>query len=123
LAKELAQSVGGKKIAFLLAILAAFAVLATLGNRWDSTPAKAFGAFSFAESDANGILGPGDTNTYTVGAQTDIGDNPLILQIALPALNDNIGNSVWQPIVAGDVNCGAGVLPGFPQVTAVTATC
>ncbi|HEX5911892.1 MAG TPA: hypothetical protein VFY54_02045, partial [Rubrobacter sp.] len=34
--KEIAQTVGGKKIAWLLAILAAFAVFATLGSRWSA---------------------------------------------------------------------------------------
>lgn len=41
MAKEVAQTVGGKRIALLVAILAAFAVFATLGNRLAADDAKA----------------------------------------------------------------------------------
>ncbi len=39
MSKEIAQTVGGKRIAWLLAILAAFAVMATLGTQWRSSSA------------------------------------------------------------------------------------
>ena len=40
MAKELAQTMGGKKIGLLIAILATFAVLATMGNQLVSKSAS-----------------------------------------------------------------------------------
>ncbi|MBK9341541.1 MAG: hypothetical protein IPN07_00540 [Dehalococcoidia bacterium] len=39
MSKEIAQTVGGKRIAWLIAIVAAFAVMATLGTQWQKSEA------------------------------------------------------------------------------------
>jgi hypothetical protein len=61
LSKEIAQTVGGKRIAWLLAILAAFAVMATLTAQWRTSEATPTAA-------SYGLSGPFTDNTCTTAA-------------------------------------------------------
>lgn len=65
MSKEIAQTVGGKRIAWLLAILAAFAVMATLASQWRSSEA-AFPTISAAVTLDDTTPAPGQTVSYTV---------------------------------------------------------
>ncbi|MCL4232597.1 MAG: hypothetical protein KJ053_13550 [Dehalococcoidia bacterium] len=65
MSKELAQTVGGKKIAALFAIIAALAVFATVANTWQSAKADVDGAeYWLDESDA-GVSDTADAGTTT----------------------------------------------------------
>jgi uncharacterized repeat protein (TIGR01451 family) len=92
LSKEIAQTVGGKKIAFLFAILAAFAVFATLGSRLDTKPASAISGQTFTAAPAFGsnvLLG--SNITYTLSATQDSGVAQFTLTI--PAQTTYVSNT------------------------------
>ncbi len=65
MSKEIAQTVGSKRIAWLLAILAAFAVMATLGTQVRPSKADITASPTIASSPVSGNVVPGQTITYT----------------------------------------------------------
>ncbi|MBE0609785.1 MAG: hypothetical protein IH609_10420, partial [Dehalococcoidia bacterium] len=89
MSKEIAQTVGGKRIAWLLAILAAFAVMATLGTQWNkSQAALPATTITLAQSPAGGgSVSPGQTVTYTVNlSTTGVNTNgAVVISVVLPA--------------------------------------
>jgi hypothetical protein len=120
LAKELAQTVGGKKIAFLIAILAAFAVLASLGNRLKSNDAEALVASATLDCNAvfqNGIAIPcppivtgGDVVNFMGTASNNAAGGSLVVTVNLDA-NYTVTDSA----------CAAGGVG--PNVLANAVTC
>lgn len=64
MSKEIAQTVGGKRIAWLLAILAAFAVMATLGTQWRGASA-ALPSASVTVSQTTSSSAPGAAVAWT----------------------------------------------------------
>lgn len=113
MSKEIAQTVGGKRIAWLIAIIAAFAVLATIGSQWRSASA--------AE------LSSGD-NSQTVLASTSAGTSvnhgvslPDIRGSTASAVNDFAGlsHSVIDSTVSA-VSVPPVAEPGFWAFVAVT---
>ncbi|QFG03093.1 hypothetical protein [Tepidiforma bonchosmolovskayae] len=91
MSKELAQTVGGKRVAWLIAILAAFAVMAALGSQWRGASAQLpLTTTNVTQSPAAGsTINPGSTITYTLTATLtanlpNTGDE-LTMQIDLPA--------------------------------------
>jgi len=72
LSKEIAQTVGGKRIAWLLAIVAAFAVLATLATQWSSASAASLPepADSQAISPSTNDLSTPNTNLPDIRGST-----------------------------------------------------
>lgn len=64
MSKELAQTVGGKRVAWLIAILAAFAVMAALGSQWRG--ARADLPTTSISVSQSGSTSPGGTITYTI---------------------------------------------------------
>jgi len=113
LAKEVAQTVGGKRIAWLIAILAAFAVFATLGNQWGPEGAKAtISNTTLTAVPADGSsVSTGQTILYTGSADSNAaaGDT-VVLTIAAGA-----GQTI-----DGLPTCAPG---GTPFFTPVTASC
>jgi hypothetical protein len=103
--KEIAQTVGGKRIAWLLAIVAAFAVMATLGTQWRSSEAVLpTTTATLSQSPAGPAnVNPGSTITYTLtvvlSADMSAGTDDLTLELTAPV---NLGS----PVVA----CGGGSL-------------
>lgn len=89
MSKEIAQTVGGKRIAWLLAIVAAFAVMATLGTQWNkSEAALPATTISLAQSPAGGgSVNPGQTVTYTVNLSTTAANTngAVVISVVLPA--------------------------------------
>ena len=85
MSKEIADTIGGKRIAWLLAILAAFAVfaaIATQGNR--QADAAAAGAFVITETSGNTT--PGQTVTYDVSFTTSAATSgDLVIIVDLPS--------------------------------------
>ena len=66
MSKELAQTVGGRKFAWLIAILAAFAVMAALGTRWQTSSATVTaGDWSITGPFANNNCTGTPTNPFT----------------------------------------------------------
>ncbi len=89
MSKEIAQTVGGKKIAWLIAILAAFAVFATLGSRFETRQASAtvttvsFTCAGGETANCADVTG-GNTLTYT-GVATSTGANgTMTVSITIP---------------------------------------
>ncbi|PFG73493.1 hypothetical protein [Tepidiforma thermophila] len=64
MSKELAQTVGGKRVAWLIALLAAFAVAAALGSQWRTSSAALPSTTAVISS--TGGTGPGDSRNYTI---------------------------------------------------------
>lgn len=64
MSKEIAQTVGGKRIAWLLAIVAAFAVMATLGTQWRGASA-ALPSASVTVSQTTSSSAPGAAVAWT----------------------------------------------------------
>ena len=65
MSKELAQTFGGKRVAWLIAILAAFAVVAALGSQWRGARAD-LPTTNISVSQSAGPYNPGGTITYTI---------------------------------------------------------
>ncbi len=68
MSKQIAQTVGDKKIAVLIALLAAFAVLASLATQWNGARGNVTGG-DFVVTNSNpggGNIAPNQTVTYTV---------------------------------------------------------
>lgn len=89
MSKELAQTVGGKRVAWLIALLAAFAVAAALGSQWrGSEAAMPTTTFTLSQSPASpGPVNPGALITYTATLST-MGTNtngPVVMTVNLPS--------------------------------------
>jgi len=94
LSKEIAQTVGGKKVAWLIAIVAAMAVLATLGTQWRGASADTTG---FTTTVSGGFAGPtaqvGNTATYTITIAPSGTPAPSLGSVAFVVeLGPSIGN-------------------------------
>src|SRR5690606_14967256 len=85
LSKEIAQTVSGPKIAWLLAIVAAFAVLATLGTQWNKSEAAIITGLSLTSAPASGNVNAGSTVTYTATQPVNADATNGTLSITLPA--------------------------------------
>ncbi|WBL34758.1 hypothetical protein O0235_08110 [Tepidiforma flava] len=89
MSKELAQTVGGKRVAWLLALLAAFAVVAALGTQWrKSDAALPTTQLALSQSPASpGSINPGATITYTLNIQTSAPNTvgAVVLTVTLPS--------------------------------------
>jgi hypothetical protein len=117
LSKEIAQTVGGKRIAWLIAILAAFAVMATLGTQWNKSEAvMPTTTISLAQSPAGGgSVNPGQTITYTMTTSTTgVNTNGVVVMtVNLPTGVQNATSAVTCPSPAGGVNwTGGGATTG-----------
>ncbi|GMV85728.1 MAG: hypothetical protein AMXMBFR80_15830 [Dehalococcoidia bacterium] len=112
MSKEIAQTVGGKRIAWLLAILAAFAVMATLGTQWNkSDAAMPTTTISLAQSPAGpGSVNPGQTITYTMTTSTTgVNTNGVVIMtVNLPTGVQNATSAVTCPTPAGGVTWAGG---------------
>jgi hypothetical protein len=117
LSKEIAQTVSGSKIAWLLAIVAAFAVLATLGTQWQKSEAGPLptttGTLTQSPAATNVLEG---TDVTFVGTATLTGN----LQDATNTLAVNVTVPAGYVFVVGDVTCSAG---GVASVVGQVATC
>jgi hypothetical protein len=144
LAKELAQTVGGKKIAYLIAILAAFVVLGSLGNSLRSQPAEAIVSAALAgdiwvdelgsapgpdtinDPTGAGTVAPGTVRDYEVSACGDAaGVNPCVVGISAAGLTPPLQLTFTVP---GTNTFNAPVFPVGPAPTCVgtgtsTMTC
>jgi hypothetical protein len=115
LSKELAQTVGGKRVAWLLALLAAFAVVAALGTQWrGSDAAMPTTSLTLSQTPASpGNINPGATITYTTDLDTSgVNTNgAVVLTVTLPSGVQNATSTVTCPSPAGGVtwtSAGAG---------------
>ena len=131
MSKEIAQTVGGKKVAWLIAIVAAMAVLATLGTQWR-------GASAVNEADVNIVVSSApaagdyiapEVITYTIAV------NPVTNPLLDGVVEADIDND-FSPVTASyatttgatgacTVNAGAGnkiVCPVGPLNLGATAT-
>lgn len=112
MSKELAQTVGGKRVAWLIAILAAFAVMAALGSQWrGSEAAMPTTSFTISQSPASpGPVNPGQLITYTTDIDTTgVNTNGAVtITITLPAGVQTATSNVTCPSSAGGVAWTAG---------------
>lgn len=146
MSKELAQTVGGRKFAWLIAILAAFAVAAALGTRWQTSSATVTAADwqitgPWLNNNCTGPAGPNFTGTLTVYYCIESVNNPLTGTYLLPIVvtitqvDPDISFTGVTNIVAGgpaacsgsgaSVTCTFGPLPppsGPPYRVAFEAT-
>ncbi len=111
MSKELAQTVGGKRIAWLIAFLAAFAVVAALGTQWRGSEALLPSTtFTLAQTPATpGPINPGTTITYTTSLTTT-GPNtngPVVITVTLPSGVQTATSTVTCPSPAGGVTWAA----------------
>ncbi|MBE7520402.1 MAG: hypothetical protein HS107_14275 [Thermoflexaceae bacterium] len=102
MSKELAQTVGGKKIAALFAILAAFAVFATI---WHSQPANASLTGTMTIADAPDPVAAGQTITYTATVTT-LGASQGVVILEMNLDDSLVNNAV------GRVACPSGAVGG-----------
>ncbi|WP_322797235.1 hypothetical protein, partial [Tepidiforma sp.] len=112
MSKELAQAVGGRKVAWLIALLAAIAVVATLGSQWrGSEAAMPTTSFTLSQNPPTpGPVNPGDLITYTTDVDTTgVNSNgPVVITIILPTGVQATTSTVTCPSPAGGVNWAAG---------------
>jgi hypothetical protein len=113
LRKELAQTVGGKRVAWLIALLAAFAVAAALGSQWQVskatvTPASYTITGPFATNNCTGAVTTPFTGTQTVWycVNKTAADNTLT-----PPLTVTISNGGAPVSFNGNVNQVSGGVP------------
>ncbi|MGE0601140.1 MAG: hypothetical protein AB7J35_17700 [Dehalococcoidia bacterium] len=66
MSKQIAQTVGDKRIGWLLAIIAAFTMLAILATQWNNARANVDGTEFVVTDDGDGTLAPGETITYSI---------------------------------------------------------
>lgn len=102
MSKELAQTVGGKKIAALFAILAALTVFATI---WQSQPANASLTGTMTIADAPDPVVAGQTITYTATVTT-LGASEGIVILTMD-LDDSLVNGA-----VGRVTCPSATVGG-----------
>lgn len=125
MSKEIAQTVGGKRIAWLLAILAAFAVMATVGTQFRSASADVTAASysitgPFTANDCTGApaanLAAGDTVYYCVNMTAD--DAPIVapLEVVVTRVDTDMS-------LTGVTNPVSGPLPACVSGAPTSVTC
>jgi hypothetical protein len=128
LSKEIAQTVGGKRIAWLIAIVAAFAVMATVGTQFRSASADVTAAdYCIDEYDgadvadacandaiADATLGVGDQIVYEVDilplTQPTLGDLRIIVTLdsdlgSISGITENLGANTSCVAAANVLTC------------------
>jgi hypothetical protein len=118
LSKEIAQTVGGKRIAWLLAIVAAFAVMATLGTQWRSSEAAyPAGQITIAQTTVN--PDPGATIAYTVtlaftpsGTVNSDGNGDLVLDFDDDLIEQGVSGTSTGAIDANEAAADCSVAAG-----------
>ncbi|MEO8541305.1 MAG: hypothetical protein ABI577_16305, partial [bacterium] len=85
MSKEIAQTFGGKRIAWLIAIVAAFAVFATLGTQWQKSDAALLvGTPTIVQAPASGTVPGGSQVTFTASINVTASANNGSLAVNLP---------------------------------------
>jgi hypothetical protein len=113
LSKEIAQTIGGKRFAWLLAIIAAFAVMAAVGSQWRQSEAAIITGLTLTSTPASGTVLPGQTVIYTASQPVDAAATAGTLSITLPPNVTYVSATCTQP--------GAGT-PTVAGATTVTCT-
>lgn len=124
MSKEIAQTVSGPKIAWLLAIVAAFAVLATLGTQWNKSeaaiPDHTFTLTQTPASGATAVVGDSITYTATLTTTTANSNGAVVIAIDIPTGVDITGVAPTCP--ANDIG-GAGITWTASAAGTDPATC
>jgi len=127
LSKEIAQTVSGPKIAWLLAIVAAFAVIATLGTQWRGTEAALPSTtVTLAQVPATpGSVTPGQFVAYTMVTTTSGANTagPVIMSITLPAGLQPATSAFTGSMCPGANVGGAGITWAQGGAGTATLTC
>lgn len=138
MSKELAQTVGGKRVAWLIALLAAFAVMAALGSQWRTSSASVTGGDwqitgPWVNNNCTGAAPTNFTGTATVFYCITLGPGGLTgtyqppLDLTINAADPDVTFTGVTNIVAGgpatcsgsggSVTCTFGSLAGGPPYT------
>lgn len=102
MSKEIAQTVGGKKIAYLIAILAFFAIMATLGSRWKASEAAEVPDQAPLVLDVSVDAAiPGGGNLLTGGATAEVASAGDILTDALESARVSLDETTHRDDTGG----------------------
>lgn len=102
MSKEIAQTVGGKKIAYLLAIIASFAIMATLGSHWKASEAAEVPdqAPLVLDVSVDSAI-PGGGNSLTGGATAEVASAGDILTDALESARVSLDETTHRDDTGG----------------------
>lgn len=118
---------GGKRIAWLFAILAAFAVFATLGNNFGPEGAKAVGVTTLTSVPPAGDVDTGDTITFTGTTTSAAAAGNVVLTLALGPNQTVFGGvtctvSLGGPLFTSSVSAGGLAQCTFPNPGGIART-